>query len=104
MQRDNLLKLIKQTVLAIEPTAEIILYGSRARGDAEPDSDWDLLILVDGEVDNERDDRISHKIYEVEWKHDEVLTPLVYSRKVWNTPVYQNMPLHQNINREGIRL
>ena len=26
---------------------EVILFGSRARGDAGPDSDWDLLVVVD---------------------------------------------------------
>ena len=29
--------------------AEVILFGSRARGDARVDSDWDILILIDGE-------------------------------------------------------
>lgn len=29
----------------------VILYGSRARGDAQPDSDWDLLVLLDGPVE-----------------------------------------------------
>ena len=28
---------------------EVILFGSRARGDAGPDSDWDLLVVVDDE-------------------------------------------------------
>ncbi len=39
MNQKELLQLIKQTVLQLEPTAEIILYGSRARRDAAPDSD-----------------------------------------------------------------
>ena len=34
-----------------QPTA-IWLFGSRARGEARPDSDWDLLVLV---PDNEQD-------------------------------------------------
>jgi len=40
---------IKNTVLAIEPNATLILYGSRARGSYREDSDIDLIILVDKE-------------------------------------------------------
>lgn len=29
----------------------IILFGSRARGEAKPDSDYDILIVVKGEID-----------------------------------------------------
>ncbi len=31
----------------LPPGSELYLYGSRARGDARPDSDWDLLVLLD---------------------------------------------------------
>ena len=34
----------------IDPSAEVILYSSRARGDAEQESDYDLLILTDDEA------------------------------------------------------
>ena len=38
-----LLERIRQTY----PPREVLLYGSRARGDATPDSDWDLKVIVD---------------------------------------------------------
>lgn len=39
----KILDLIRNTIREAEPTAQIILYGSRARGDAREDSDWDVL-------------------------------------------------------------
>jgi len=49
MNRTALLKLVKDVVREIEPAAEIILYGSRSRNEETSESDWDLLILVDGD-------------------------------------------------------
>ena len=95
---------IKRTVHALEPDAEVILYGSRARGDAEPDSDWDLLILVDGPVDGAREQAIRHRLYELEWESDEVLCSVICSREDWNSPLYRAMPFHQNVDRDGIAL
>lgn len=43
-----LLRRIKKLVHEIVPDAQIILYGSRARGDAHANSDYDILILVNG--------------------------------------------------------
>lgn len=95
---------IRGVVREVEPDAEIILYGSRARGDAEPDSDWDLLILLNGPVSRERERAICDRLYDVELALDEVLCPLVYSRQEWESPVYRAMPLHDHVHRDGIAL
>lgn len=54
MKHEELLKQIRQAVREVEPDAEIILYGSRSRGDAVLESDWDLLILGNGPLSDER--------------------------------------------------
>lgn len=104
MNRDLLLKQVKEAVLKIEPTAEVILYGSRARGDSNADSDWDFLILVDGPVDDGRVDRIRHRLYEIEWESDQVLSSIVRSRQQWNSQPLNGTPFHQNVELEGIAL
>jgi predicted nucleotidyltransferase len=42
---------IREAIHDVEPSARVILYGSRARGDAQPESDWDILVLLDGPVE-----------------------------------------------------
>ena len=58
------------------PEAEIFLYGSRSRGDALSESDWDFLILVNGFISDERTDRIRHRLYEIEWESGEVISSI----------------------------
>ena len=104
MKKDILIKKIKQTVHDVEPGANIILYGSRSRGDASPESDWDLLILVDGPVDDIRTDRIRHRLYEIEWETGEVISSIVRNQQEWNSDLYQTIPFHQRVLEEGVNL
>jgi predicted nucleotidyltransferase len=99
-----LLEKIKNAIRLIEPSADIILYGSRAREDFHEGSDWDFLILVDGVVDDKRTDKIRHQLYEIEWETGDVLCSIVRSRADWESPEYQIVPLYKNIKLEGIAI
>ncbi|TSA33675.1 MAG: nucleotidyltransferase domain-containing protein [Porphyromonadaceae bacterium] len=46
---EKILVPIKKMVISLEPGSTVILFGSFARGDNRPDSDIDLLILLDRE-------------------------------------------------------
>ena len=104
MDRDTLLKQVKESVLEVEPTAEVILYGSRARGDSVAESDWDFLVLVDGPADDKRIDGIRHRIYEVEWESGQVLSSIVRSRDEWDKRPLNTTPFHRNVEHEGVVL
>jgi predicted nucleotidyltransferase len=103
-KRDDILKKVKSTVLRMEPSAEVILYGSRVRDDYSEYSDWDFLVLVDGEVNSERTDRIRHALYEIEWESGEVISSIIRNRKDWNSPKYKVIPLHSAVELEGVRI
>jgi predicted nucleotidyltransferase len=82
----------------------VILYGSRARGQARQDSDYDLLVLVDGPATAELEENIRAQLYPIELDTGAVLTLLVYSRADWSSPRHAALPLHEQIERDGVIL
>jgi len=99
-----LLKRCRTAIDSIDLSAEVILYGSRARGDAEPASDYDLLILADGEVTLKREDAFRRQLFPIEIETGAVLTVILLSKKDWNSALYGAMPFCQNIERDGVIL
>jgi predicted nucleotidyltransferase len=104
MKKEKLLKQVKQAVHEVEPDSDIILYGSRSRGDSVSDSDWDFLILVDGSVSEERTDRVRDRLYDIELESGAVLSSIMRSRDEWKSPRYRCLPFHQRVEQEGKRL
>ena len=100
---DDIPAKIGQVVSQIEPQAEVILFGSRARGNARPDSDWDILILLDGQVTLAREQALFDILYEIELEIEEVFSVLIYRKNYWYE-ILRDSPLFQNVSQEGIML
>lgn len=80
---------------------KVILFGSRARGDYEPDSDYDVLILLD-QITKELVDEIDEVVWQIGWNNDALITATVHDVKTFETHVYE--PLFINVRKEGITL
>jgi uncharacterized protein len=101
MGEQEILSEIKRLVLLQEPTAEIILYGSHARGDFRQDSDIDLLILLDKEKITYADEkRIANSLFNLELKTQQVISPFIKSKSTWYEK-YPNTALFINIKKDG---
>lgn len=84
---------------------QLILYGSRARGDAAEDSDLDLVALVDRKTpDIER--LLEDAVYDVMWKHDfkPIISLKIFSEKRFRSALEKGYSFYRNVNREGIKL
>ncbi|OFX54741.1 MAG: hypothetical protein A2046_04885 [Bacteroidetes bacterium GWA2_30_7] len=98
---DKILKRIKHNILESDPSAKIYLYGSRARGTAKSDSDWDLLILLNKDkISTAEELRITYSLYDLEFETGEVISPMVYSETEWNNK-YKVTPFYLNVMKEG---
>jgi predicted nucleotidyltransferase len=79
---------------------QMVLYGSQARGDAEPGSDIDVLVVFQGPVDAyEEIKRTSEFVAELSLWHDEVVSCIFMDEDRF---MHRNGPLLRNIRREGI--
>lgn len=100
----NLLMKCKHIIQNIDESADVILYGSRARGDAYQESDYDLLILTDNIANIEKEDIIRRQLFPIEIETGAVITIFLIKRQEWNTPLFNAVPFYQNIRREGVIL
>lgn len=100
----ELLSELKRVVSEFLPTATLLLYGSAARGAREPDSDYDVLVLLDGPISRQEEDRIRDAIYYLELAREVVVSFIFETREQWNQPVAAVSPYHRNVEREGILL
>ena len=98
----NLLLRCRESIHKISPKAKVILYGSRARGDAVPESDYDLLVLVDHPVTLKEEDIFRQQLFPIEIETGCVLTLNVYHLSDWDSVLYKVMPFRQNVEREGL--
>ena len=100
----NITQKIKKAVEEIDSSAEVILFGSRARGDAKKDSDWDILILVNKPKVTFKDSQIfNHRLYDIALETEQSIMALVRSKKQWKQE-YRVKPLYRNIQTDGIVL
>lgn len=94
----TLAEIIRRLVEAYDPD-RIYLFGSFARGDGGPDSDYDLLVVVPDSASEER--RGSRLAYEVLWGVQAAADILVATRTYFEGRAHLKSSLPGTVLREG---
>jgi len=100
----QLLAKLKNLLRQRAPQAELMLYGSAARGTREPESDYDLLVLLDKPLAKKEMAAIQESVYNLELEHEVVISLAFYTVDEWNRPISRVSPFHQAVEKEAIRL
>jgi len=104
MSSDIILENITEAIHRQDPKAQAFLFGSRARGDNNPDSDWDILILINNQtVTSEIEDKFRDVLYNIELESGQIISTFIYPKSFWNSTLKYS-PLYKAVKKEGVKL
>lgn len=93
--------MISARVHQTEPDAKVLLFGSRARGEARPDSDWDVMVLLNDNSKTNRWDAVKQLFY-LSLDIEQDINPIVYTKSEWNKRSFT--PFYKNVMKDGIEI
>lgn len=100
----DLLQSVKCVIHRFLPGATVLLYGSVARGTQGPESDYDILVLTDEPLSRPQEAVVDDAVYDVELSSGVAISTIFYSKQQWDRPFFRGMPLHREVERDGVLL
>lgn len=92
------IRLLKQKY----PIDGIVLYGSKAKGTDDPESDIDLLVLTTRELTWRERNTITDALYDIQLQYGVVISTLVVSAREWSEGCYSVLPIHDEVEQYGV--
>jgi predicted nucleotidyltransferase len=84
------------------PVRQVVVFGSKARGSDDAESDIDLLVLTSRPVRQEEKDQMTEALFDVELQRAVVLNKLVVPLEQWEQGLYRVLPIHAEVARDGV--
>lgn len=102
LQEQHLLREFKALLGQRVRLYSLTAFGSRARGDADSQSDMDALVVIDGPQDDRVRRVVSDCAWEASFASGIVLSPVVVGRNEWENGPDQDSLLALAVQREGV--
>ena len=103
-QEKEILKKFREKVAERFPSSQVILFGSRARGDAGPQSDADVVVILKNAPSEEDQEFISDSAWETGYPYGLVIVPVVFSLEEWESGPERFSLLVKAVQSEGVPL
>jgi len=84
------------------PVDQVILYGSKARGTDDAESDIDLLVLTSRELTWKERDAITDALFDIQLTYGVVISTLVIPSLEWFEGRYSVLPIHDEVELYGV--
>jgi len=84
------------------PVDRVVLYGSKARGTDDEESDIDLLVLTSRELGWKERDSITDALFDIELAHGVVISSLVLPTAEWERGRFAVLPIREEIEDCGV--
>ena len=99
------IQILVQTLIAVmqDNLIRILIYGSKARGDYNSDSDTDIFVLVK-KISGEERQKIYETVLDLELEYDPRISLVIYSEYEYRKNVEMRSFFIENIEREGLEL
>jgi predicted nucleotidyltransferase len=81
---------------------KLILFGSRARGDAGRYSDIDVVVVLKDDADEQDFDYVSDCAWEAGFEYGIVIVPVVFTKNEWENGPERYSLLAQAVEKEGV--
>jgi predicted nucleotidyltransferase len=83
------------------PVESVILFGSKARGDDDRESDIDLLLLTARSINWKERKAMIEALFDIELSHGVVISILDTPVSEWQKGIFTLFPIYEEINKQG---
>ena len=94
---------LKEELERIPGFVQVKLFGSKARGDSDWESDIDVLVVLEA-CNRKTRNAIYDLCYDLSVDYSVVLAPVIYARTEFESELTKVTPFYQAVAREGVPL